>query len=153
MSSLQRTLADRRSLWTEWADTGFAIAFVATMPAEDLIGAGGRTRTSSSTSRFRASGTFAISSPRCARRALTAGLTRQLCERIEIVPESLPDTSDVSPIQKALLSGYFSSCATLSRTGDSVRRGEKAVPYLTARSTASSRAAAATPSTSIRPGP
>ena len=34
-----------------------------------------------------------------------AHLTRQLCERIEIVPESLPDTSDVSPIQKALLSG------------------------------------------------
>jgi pre-mRNA-splicing factor ATP-dependent RNA helicase DHX16 len=45
----------------------------------------------------------------------------QLCERIEIEPESLPDTSDVSPIQKSILAGYFFNAAQLSRTGDSYK--------------------------------
>lgn len=44
-----------------------------------------------------------------------------LCERVEISPESNPDTSDVTPVQKAILSGYFNNCARLSRSGDSYK--------------------------------
>lgn len=71
-----------------------------------------------------------------------------LCERVEIVPESNADSSDIVPIQKSILSGewsglgmtcierqfthsacffrivisgYFYNCAQLSRTGDSYK--------------------------------
>lgn len=44
-----------------------------------------------------------------------------LCERVEISPESNPDQTDVVPIQKAILSGYFNNCARLSRSGDSYK--------------------------------
>jgi len=44
-----------------------------------------------------------------------------LCERVEIVPESNVDTSDIVPIQKSMLAGYFYNCAQLSRTGDSYK--------------------------------
>ena len=30
-----------------------------------------------------------------------------LCERVEIVPESNPNSNDIAPIQKAVTSGYF----------------------------------------------
>ena len=63
-----------------------------------------------------------------------------LCERVEIVPESNSDSSDIVPIQKSILSGeqccpllwpgladimlpagYFYNCAQLSRSGDSYK--------------------------------
>lgn len=44
-----------------------------------------------------------------------------LCERVEIVPESNEDSSDIVPIQKSILAGYFYNCAQLSRTGDSYK--------------------------------
>jgi pre-mRNA-splicing factor ATP-dependent RNA helicase DHX16 len=30
-----------------------------------------------------------------------------LCERVEVVIESNPNSNDITPVQKALLSGYF----------------------------------------------
>jgi pre-mRNA-splicing factor ATP-dependent RNA helicase DHX16 len=44
-----------------------------------------------------------------------------LCERVEIVPESNVDSSDIIPIQKAILAGYFYNCGQLSRSGDSYK--------------------------------
>ncbi|PIL22572.1 hypothetical protein GSI_15261 [Ganoderma sinense ZZ0214-1] len=44
-----------------------------------------------------------------------------LCERVEIVVESNPNTNDITPIQKALTSGYFYNTAQLQKSGDSYR--------------------------------
>lgn len=41
----------------------------------------------------------------------------QLCERVEIVPESNRDPSDLTPIMKSLCAGYFSNTARLQRGG------------------------------------
>lgn len=41
----------------------------------------------------------------------------QLCERVEIVPESNRDASDITPIMKSLCAGYFSNTARLQRGG------------------------------------
>jgi len=82
------------NLWQEWAETGFSISWT----YENFIQIKSLNRV----------------------RDIRDQLS-QLCERIEISPESLPDTSDVSPIQKSILSGYFTNTAALSRTGDSYR--------------------------------
>ncbi|KDQ11123.1 hypothetical protein BOTBODRAFT_177594 [Botryobasidium botryosum FD-172 SS1] len=44
-----------------------------------------------------------------------------LCERVEVVIESNPNTTDIIPIQKALTSGYFYNTARLQKSGDSYR--------------------------------
>ncbi|KAI0648049.1 pre-mRNA splicing factor [Trametes meyenii] len=44
-----------------------------------------------------------------------------LCERVEIVVGSNPNTNDITPIQKALTAGYFYNTASLQRSGDSYR--------------------------------
>ncbi|CDO71497.1 hypothetical protein BN946_scf184909.g91 [Trametes cinnabarina] len=44
-----------------------------------------------------------------------------LCERVEIVVESNPNTNDITPIQKAITAGYFYNTAALQRSGDSYR--------------------------------
>lgn len=45
----------------------------------------------------------------------------QLCERVEIVPQSNLNNSDISPIQKAITSGYFMNSARINKGGDSYR--------------------------------
>ncbi|KZT11997.1 pre-mRNA splicing factor [Laetiporus sulphureus 93-53] len=44
-----------------------------------------------------------------------------LCERVEVVVESNPNTSDITPIQKAITAGYFYNTAQLQKSGDSYR--------------------------------
>ncbi|KAI0041985.1 pre-mRNA splicing factor [Auriscalpium vulgare] len=44
-----------------------------------------------------------------------------LCERVEVVVESNPNTNDITPIQKALTAGYFYNTAQLQKSGDSYR--------------------------------
>ncbi|KAI5122467.1 hypothetical protein M0805_008778 [Coniferiporia weirii] len=44
-----------------------------------------------------------------------------LCERVEVVIQSNPNTNDIIPIQKALTSGYFYNTARLQKSGDSYR--------------------------------
>ncbi|KAJ3797001.1 pre-mRNA splicing factor [Lentinula aff. detonsa] len=44
-----------------------------------------------------------------------------LCERVEIVPGSNPNSNDITPIQKALTAGYFYNTAQLQKSGDSYR--------------------------------
>ncbi|KAI0345705.1 HA2-domain-containing protein [Trametopsis cervina] len=44
-----------------------------------------------------------------------------LCERVEVVVQSNPNTNDITPIQKALTAGYFYNTATLQKSGDSYR--------------------------------
>lgn len=44
-----------------------------------------------------------------------------LCERVEIVVESNPNSTDITPIQKAITSGYFYNTASLQKSGDSYR--------------------------------
>ncbi|KAK7048195.1 pre-mRNA splicing factor [Favolaschia claudopus] len=44
-----------------------------------------------------------------------------LCERVEVVVESNPNSNDITPIQKALTSGYFYNTAQLQKSGDSYR--------------------------------
>ncbi|KAI0632164.1 P-loop containing nucleoside triphosphate hydrolase protein [Trametes polyzona] len=44
-----------------------------------------------------------------------------LCERVEIVVQSNPNTNDITPIQKAITAGYFYNTASLQRSGDSYR--------------------------------
>jgi pre-mRNA-splicing factor ATP-dependent RNA helicase DHX16 len=44
-----------------------------------------------------------------------------LCERVEIVIEANPNSNDVTPVQKAILSGYFYNSASLQKGGDSYR--------------------------------
>lgn len=41
----------------------------------------------------------------------------QLCERVEVMPESNLDSSNITPIQKALTAGYFVNTARLQRGG------------------------------------
>ncbi|PWN40757.1 HA2-domain-containing protein [Ceraceosorus guamensis] len=45
----------------------------------------------------------------------------QLAERAEVVLQSNKDSSDVTPIQKALLSGFFMNTATIQKGGESYR--------------------------------
>ncbi|KAF5352904.1 hypothetical protein D9758_007882 [Tetrapyrgos nigripes] len=44
-----------------------------------------------------------------------------LCERVEIVIQSNPNSNDITPIQKAITSGYFYNTAQLQKSGDSYR--------------------------------
>ncbi|KIY44788.1 pre-mRNA splicing factor, partial [Fistulina hepatica ATCC 64428] len=44
-----------------------------------------------------------------------------LCERVEIVIEANPNSNDITPIQKAITSGYFYNTAQLQKSGDSYR--------------------------------
>ncbi|KAI0947459.1 Cyclin-dependent kinase catalytic subunit, variant 2 [Taiwanofungus camphoratus] len=44
-----------------------------------------------------------------------------LCERVEVVVNSNPNTNDITPIQKAITAGYFYNTAQLQRSGDSYR--------------------------------
>ncbi|KAG6372887.1 pre-mRNA splicing factor [Boletus reticuloceps] len=44
-----------------------------------------------------------------------------LCERVEVVVKSNPNSNDITPIQKAITSGYFYNTAQLQRSGDSYR--------------------------------
>ncbi|KAG2060572.1 pre-mRNA splicing factor [Suillus hirtellus] len=44
-----------------------------------------------------------------------------LCERVEVVIQSNPNANDVSPVQKAITSGYFYNTAQLQKSGDSYR--------------------------------
>ncbi|CAA7261426.1 unnamed protein product [Cyclocybe aegerita] len=44
-----------------------------------------------------------------------------LCERVEVVIQSNPNSNDISPIQKAITSGYFYNTAQLQKSGDSYR--------------------------------
>ncbi|KAH9986719.1 P-loop containing nucleoside triphosphate hydrolase protein [Russula vinacea] len=44
-----------------------------------------------------------------------------LCERVEVVVQSNPNSNDITPIQKALTAGYFYNVAQLQKSGDSYR--------------------------------
>ncbi|KAI9462213.1 pre-mRNA splicing factor [Boletus coccyginus] len=44
-----------------------------------------------------------------------------LCERVEVVVRSNPNSNDITPIQKAITSGYFYNTAQLQKSGDSYR--------------------------------
>jgi len=44
-----------------------------------------------------------------------------LCDRVEVVIQSNPNSNDIVPIQKALTSGYFYNTARLQKSGDSYR--------------------------------
>lgn len=44
-----------------------------------------------------------------------------LCERVEIVIQSNPNSNDITPVQKAITSGYFYNTAQLQKSGDSYR--------------------------------
>ncbi|KAF8133978.1 pre-mRNA splicing factor [Boletus edulis] len=44
-----------------------------------------------------------------------------LCERVEVVVKSNPNSNDNTPIQRAITSGYFYNTAQLQRSGDSYR--------------------------------
>lgn len=44
-----------------------------------------------------------------------------LCERVELVPESNPNSADITPIQKAITAGYFMNSARLQHGGESYR--------------------------------
>jgi len=44
-----------------------------------------------------------------------------LCDRVEIVIQGNPNSNDVTPIQKAITSGYFYNTANLQKSGDSYR--------------------------------
>ncbi|KAH8104519.1 pre-mRNA splicing factor [Cristinia sonorae] len=44
-----------------------------------------------------------------------------LCDRVEVVVQSNPNTNDITPIQKALTAGYFYNTAQLQKSGDSYR--------------------------------
>lgn len=45
----------------------------------------------------------------------------QLCTRVELVPESLPNPADITPIQKAITAGYFMNTARLQKGGETYR--------------------------------
>ncbi|WFD27228.1 RNA helicase [Malassezia nana] len=45
----------------------------------------------------------------------------RLCERVELVPESIPDTADLTGVQMALTAGYFMNTAVLQRGGETYR--------------------------------
>ncbi|KAF7291664.1 Pre-mRNA splicing factor [Mycena chlorophos] len=44
-----------------------------------------------------------------------------LCERVEVVVQSNPNSNDITPVQKAITSGYFYNTAQLQKSGDSYR--------------------------------
>ncbi|KAJ7695971.1 pre-mRNA splicing factor [Mycena rosella] len=44
-----------------------------------------------------------------------------LCERVEVVVQSNPNSNDIMPVQKALTAGYFYNTAQLQKSGDSYR--------------------------------
>ncbi|KIY65918.1 putative pre-mRNA splicing factor [Cylindrobasidium torrendii FP15055 ss-10] len=44
-----------------------------------------------------------------------------LCERVEIIIESNPNSNDITPVQKAITAGYFYNTASLQKGGDSYR--------------------------------
>ncbi|KAI6005354.1 pre-mRNA splicing factor [Pisolithus marmoratus] len=44
-----------------------------------------------------------------------------LCERVEVIIRSNPNSNDISPIQKAITAGYFYNTAALQKSGDSYR--------------------------------
>ncbi|KAJ7212306.1 pre-mRNA splicing factor [Mycena pura] len=44
-----------------------------------------------------------------------------LCERVEVVVQSNPNSNDITAIQKALTAGYFYNTAQLQKSGDSYR--------------------------------
>ena len=44
-----------------------------------------------------------------------------LCERVELVPESNPNSADLTGIQKAIVSGYFMNTARLQKGGETYR--------------------------------
>ncbi|KAH8825038.1 pre-mRNA splicing factor [Flagelloscypha sp. PMI_526] len=44
-----------------------------------------------------------------------------LCDRVEVVVKSNPNSNDTTPIQKALTAGYFYNTASLQKSGDSYR--------------------------------
>ncbi|KIJ54838.1 hypothetical protein M422DRAFT_775059 [Sphaerobolus stellatus SS14] len=44
-----------------------------------------------------------------------------LCDRVEVVIQSNPNSNDIIPIQKALTAGYFYNTASLQKSGDSYR--------------------------------
>lgn len=44
-----------------------------------------------------------------------------LCERVEILIQANPNSNDITPVQKAITSGYFYNTAQLQKTGDSYR--------------------------------
>ncbi|KAF8158259.1 pre-mRNA splicing factor [Crassisporium funariophilum] len=44
-----------------------------------------------------------------------------LCDRVEVVIESNPNSNDIMPVQKAITAGYFYNTAQLQKTGDSYR--------------------------------
>ncbi|KAK0464548.1 pre-mRNA splicing factor [Desarmillaria tabescens] len=44
-----------------------------------------------------------------------------LCERVEIVIKSNPNSNDITPVQKAITAGYFYNTAQLQKSGDSYR--------------------------------
>ncbi|KAG8714604.1 hypothetical protein FRC09_017444 [Ceratobasidium sp. 395] len=44
-----------------------------------------------------------------------------LCDRVEVVIQSNPNSNDIVPIQKAITSGYFYNTARLQKSGDSYR--------------------------------
>jgi len=41
-----------------------------------------------------------------------------LCERVEIIPESNPNSNDITPIQKAITAGYFYNSVRASATSE-----------------------------------
>ncbi|KAF8333508.1 mRNA splicing factor RNA helicase [Cantharellus anzutake] len=44
-----------------------------------------------------------------------------LCERVEVVVQGNPNATDITPIQKAITSGYFYCTARMQKSGDSYR--------------------------------
>ncbi|TFY69073.1 hypothetical protein EVG20_g3309 [Dentipellis fragilis] len=44
-----------------------------------------------------------------------------LCERVEVIVESNPNSNDITPVQKAITGGYFYNTAQLQKSGDSYR--------------------------------
>ncbi|SOV04061.1 probable PRP2 - RNA-dependent ATPase of DEAH box family [Ustilago sp. UG-2017a] len=45
----------------------------------------------------------------------------QLCERVELIPESNADPSDISGIQRSILAGYFINTARMQKGGEAYR--------------------------------
>ncbi|CCF49481.1 hypothetical protein NDA11_004206 [Ustilago hordei] len=45
----------------------------------------------------------------------------QLCERVELIPESNADHSDISGIQRSILAGYFMNTARMQKGGEAYR--------------------------------
>ncbi|KAH7885082.1 Asp-Glu-Ala-His box polypeptide 16, isoform CRA_f [Phlebopus sp. FC_14] len=44
-----------------------------------------------------------------------------LCERVEVIVRSNPNSNDITPVQKAITAGYFYNTAQLQKGGDSYR--------------------------------